>query len=623
MTWDYQRRGTFNVIWHGQVQIEPGQLTKFIGSLTDARTMQAEVIIERDGTVHEQPDASKTEEKFPLEGKVYACDFERGKTYISVYQTIPNLFSFPNLTHHVAFLVVPELWNFLEEKGEWGDAIPRIRRLRELQKDRYEFPEINDNAWAVYRYANLAGIFKGDEVRQINGSVASKIEKLFRLKKRVEFGNKLKLHLLTLSVGEGRSYLLDELIHEGPMTLEHSAYTAYAVLDITAHLVNVSLKIGVPDQQTSFTSVLGKDSAEPTDRSLRSLFPDLALTKYWLEQQTDWIADLRELRHEFAHRGGAEPVYGPNERLLAMIFNVAPGEAAPLFDVEEYVTKWFSKVEAFFTRTLQLLADYCVEAAKPFEEAPVRPPIETPKINSVISDTKRDILRLLFTLDGSNPEREKHLYARLERDWRRTWPLQKFKKFLAEIESIGMDNRSPGGYSIGGSVVSTTSKVVLVARGKSFPWLLEVKKHSADRAYLVRTPLTIPLNFATQTQVAGYSAKQSGPQTGHSCAEFRFDLRNTGERSLVNIQAVVTHLDREVARADVGTLEPGQTVPVYAITTPELGKMKPPGGPYYFVTLLSEPVVIRVVYYLETELGNEWVDAHLSVKPALNVPGRL
>ncbi len=615
MTWDYQRHALFNVIWNGSLRLEPGELVKFTGILSDQTTMQASVAIERDGTVHEQPEHGRLDEEYPLEGRVYSCEARGDKTCISVYQTIPNLFSFPNLSHHRAFLILPEFWNFLEERSEWNDLVPGFTQLRELKKKRYEHPDFADTAWAVHRYGNLSGVLPGDQVRQITCHVMSKIEQLFRLKRRVEFGNRLKLHLLTLSPRDGRSYLLDELVHEGPMTLEHASYAAYSVLDLTAHLVNVILQLGIAELQTSFTAVLGKDSAEPTDQNLRNRFPDLPLTKYWLDQQVDWIAKLRDMRHEFAHRGAAAPVYGPNERLLAMSFDVPASQAPPTFDVQEVITDWFVKSEGFFTETLRLLADHCLEAVEPFITDPVRSSVEAPRPNSELDQTLQDMLRLLFGANEGNPKREEHLYARLESTWRRRWPLAKFKAFLSSVEGFSLDNRHAVGFSSGPDGSSASVKVILAIKGRSIPWILKFQKQMDSRAFLVRTEMTIPVAVESQTAVSDFNATQSGRETGHSCAEFRFTLTNTGSRTIKSVVVVVSHSDLEAARAEIGDLEPGQSVPVFASTSEEMGRILPPGGLYMFVTLISEPVTVRVVYDLETDLGDEWADEHRCSNP--------
>lgn len=616
MIWDYQRPALFNVIWHGNLRFEPGELVKFIGKLSDPVTMQASVAIERDGTVHEQPEHARLDEEYPLEGKVFSSEVRGDKSYISVYQTVPNLFSFPNLSHHRAFLMLPELWNFLEERSEWNELLPGLKQLRDLKEERYKHPDIADTAWAVHRYGNLSGILPGDQVRRINGHIMSKIEQLFRLKRRAEFGNRLKLHLLTLAPHEGRTFLLDELVHEGPMTLEHAAYAAYAVLDLTAHLVSITLQLGIAELQTSFTAVLGKDSAEPTEHNLRNRFPALPLTQFWLGQQSVWIANLRDMRHEFAHRGAAAPVYGPNERLLAMSFDVPSSEVSPIFDVQDVVADWFSRSERFFTESLRMLADYCLNAVERFEADPVRPPVEPPRPNSELDKTLRDTLRLLFGANEGNPKREEHLYARLEGTWRKRWPLAKFKKFISTVEGVSLDNRHVVGFSSGPDGSSATVKVILVIRGKSLPWILQFQKEEGARAFLVRTAMTIPVGEEPQTAIAEFSAKQSGRETGHSCAEFCFTLTNVGSKPLKSVVVVVSHSDLEAARAEIGDLDPGQSVPVFATTTQELGRVLPLGGPYMFVTLISEAVTVRVVYDLETDLGDEWADEHRCSNPS-------
>lgn len=579
--------------------------------------MQAAVIIERDGSVHEQPNHGRLEAMYPLEGKVFSCDHHSGKTIISVYQTIPNLFRFSNLNHNRAFLMIPEFWNFLEERSEWNDLIPRGSVLRDLKQQRYQHPDIADNAWAVYRYARLAGIFAGDEVRQINGGIFTKIEQLHRLMRRVQYGNRLKLHFLTLSTSEGRSYVLDELIHEGPMTLEHAAFAAYAILDLTAHLVNQVLQIGVSELNTSFTAVLGKDSSNELDANLRNLFPTLPLTAFWQAEQNEWIANLRDLRHEFAHRGAASPAYGPNEKLLAFNFNVPAGEVSPFYDVEEIVSDWFIRAERFFIESLRLLADYSLQAVVPYELAPVKPPIAAPKPNSDIEATQREVLRLLFASNSEEPKREEFLYSRLSREWRKEWPFDKFRAFLSAIDSIAMDPKYGVGYSSGGDSASATVKVVLSMQDKALGWLIRLEKPRRQRAYLVKTPMTLPLNMEPQTSVADFLAKQSGRETGHRCAEFHFTVTNSGHETLTNVSAVIAHGDLEVASAHIGELRANESARVFAITTPELGTMLPPGGPYFFVTLISEPVMVRVTYDQQTLLGDCWADEHRCENPRI------
>lgn len=610
MIWDYQRSSTFTVVWDGLLTFERGEQARFIGRLTKPTTMEAVVVIALDGTVQEQPDHEPLETLYPLQGKVFTCEHRNGRTFLDVYQTIPNLFSFPDLAQHRAFLAIPEFWNFLEERSDWNDLLPRGSQVRELRSQRYQHPDIADDAWAIFRYTRLAGILAGDEVREINGSIFTKIEQLFRLRSRAQYGNKLKLHMLTLSNFEGRSYVLDELVHEGPMTLEHAAFAAYAVLDLTAHLANVVLQLGVKELNTSFTAVLGRESSDQADRNLRNAHPDLALTHFWLEQQTSWIAELRDARHEFAHRGAAQPVYGPNERLLAMNFNVPTAEVSPAYDVEQVVSGWFNRSEAFFLESLRLLAEFSEEAVKPFEVSPAQPPIQAPKPSSDLADTLRETLRLLFASEDAEPKRDEFLYARLEKNWRKIWPFAKFRAFLDEIDGLTMDQRHAVGYSSGGDATTATVKVILSVRGRSLPWFLKFEKKGAERAFLVKTPMTVPVNLESQTAIFDYNARQSGLETSHSCAEFRFTVTNKGPHTLRDVVVVIAHGDLESASAEVGTLDPGESKPVFASTTPELGRTLPPGGPYVFVTLISEPVHVRVVYTLEAALGDVWADVH-------------
>ena len=577
--------------------------------------MRAAVVIERDGTVHEQPDHERLDGLYPLEGKVYSCEHRATQTFLSVYQTIPNLFSFPNLSHHRAFLIIPEFWNFLEERSEWRDLLPRGMQVRELRKKRYKHPDIADTAWAIHRYTRMSGIFAGDEVRQINGRIFTKIEQLHRLMRRIEHGNRLKLHLLTLSNSEGRSYVLDELVNEGPMTLEHAAFAAYAVLDLTALLLNHVLQIGISELNVSFTALLGKDSADPSEVNLRTRFANLPLTQFWLTEQAEWIAVLRDMRHEFAHRGASSPVYGPNDRLLAMSFNVPAADVAPIHDVGEVVTGWFSRSERFFTESLRLLADHCKEAVKAFESSPVKPPIQAPKPSSDLAETLSETLRLLFAKNDEQPNRVDYLYARLERKWRKKWPIAKFRAFINAVDVVALAPGFPVGFSSDGDSSGATAKIVLSMAGKLLPWILKLNKLSESKASLVLTPMTVPLNVAEQTSVDGYSAKQSGRETGHSCAEFRFAVTNTGTSTLRNVSVVIANSDLEVASAEIGDLDAGASVPVFATTTPEIGRILPPGGPYMFVTLISEPVSVRVVYDLETDLGNCWADEHRCSNP--------
>ena len=625
MIWDYQRHALFTVIWHGRIEIEPGQLIKVTGYFSSpGRQTQitAKAIIERDGTVHEQPDPPSADillqEIYPVEGRVYDCAPRGDVTIIGLYQTIPNLFSFPNLSHHRAFLVLPEFWNFLEERDEYEDLVfPHYRQLQDIREESFEFPDVRDSTWAIYRFGILSGIFGQEFVQVTCGKIRAKIGQLWRLRKRAAFGNRMKLHLLVLGVSDGRSYLLDELVHEGPMTLEHAAFVAYSVLDLCALIVNRTLQLGIPDKKTSFTAVLGKNSDEETVSNLGQSYPNLPLTKYWLEQQSSWIARVRDLRHYFAHEGTAIQIYGPNERLLSAAFDNSVEEPNQIFDVENEVADWLNKTAAFYSTTLDLLAEHCILAVKPFESEPVKRSIRASTVASKLDGAFQEVLKLLLERDENNPDRVMHLYARLEKGWRNRWPLSKFTAFLASWDAVAL---KPSTISAGtdGNIVNMSGTIIYKIEQGSFSWPFRLEKSKQERPVLIGDALTRPTSPQSQTTITNYDARQSGRETGHSCAEFRFLISNSGEDVLTEIEAIVMKDGLEAARSTVGTLASGESRPVHAITTPELGTLLPPGGPYMFETLINEPVMVRIVYRLETKFGDEWADEH----PCANVRPR-
>jgi hypothetical protein len=397
------------------------------------------------------------------------------------------------------------------------------------------------------------------------------------------------------------------------MTLEHAAFAAYAVLDQTAHLVNQVLQIGVNELNTSFTSVLGKYSSDAQDACLRNRLPSSPLTAFWLAEQSEWIAKLRDMRHEFAHRGAACPVYGPNEKLLAMSLQNSTAGASPFYDVEEVVSGWFCRAEHFFLESLRLLAEHCLAEVRPYETSPTRPPIESSKPNSEIEETLQETLRLLFATDSDVPQRDTFLYARFSPNWRSIWPIDKFRAFLSAIDAIAMAPNQGIGYFVSGDTVGATASVVLSMSGQSFEWRIRLEKERGKRAFCVLSPMTVPQCLEVQTVVTEFLAKQSGRETKHRCAEFQFTVENIRAETLKNVSAVVVHGNIEVASTYIGELQSGQSRQVRTLTTPELGMMLPPGGPFLFVTLISEPVVVRVVYDREDPLGNRWADEHQCV----------
>ena len=149
--------------------------------------------------------------------------------------------------------------------------------------------------------------------------------------------------------------------------------------------------------------------------------------------------------------------------------------------------------------------------------------------------------------------------------------------------------------------------------GQSFEWRIRLEKERGKRAFCVLSPMTVPQCLEVQTVVTEFLAKQSGRETKHRCAEFQFTVENIRAETLKNVSAVVVHGNIEVASTYIGELQSGQSRQVRTLTTPELGMMLPPGGPFLFVTLISEPVVVRVVYDREDPLGNRWADEHQCV----------
>jgi len=601
------------VRWKGHLGLKEGDRIKAIGAMTGASKLDAWCIEDSDGMLHEQPTDSRADASSvtPLLGRVVSCTIDGGITFVSVFPIGSKAFRFRDLAGQQPILLCPEFWSYLEDKADWEELAlrPGWHPQSEALPDLDVHLGVPEASWWLQKQGHLTREFEPYRIATFLGNVITKMERAERLRTKANFLDDLRRHLIACSSCDRRNRALKETIEEAAILVEQAAITVYSALDIFAHLVNAAYDLGHTPIACGFNVILiPPASAEKDEPGAHVLSEEEPLRALLEAAFASWIVRLRDIRHFVVHTGSLGEVHTSTVQSYAAFHpDLMDLRTNQLLPVNAIIGQWVDNLRSLIADSLTLMRTRAEGICAGISEPPPAPRVGSAKVTTSSRALLLDVMRLLSAVDADEPRRIEFLYSKLDPTWRALWPIQQFRSYLDSLSKIRVPSTEPFGMSVGEDERARMS-ILADYKGRTVRLVVESRKIEKDRPVLVLIPLTYPIAAEASTKLVEFTSRQSGAETGCRRAIFTAKIENTSDRELADVAIHVFHSDERWAHADLGNISPAEAKSIEFSTTDEVSQILPPGGPYLLISLLHDPLHIRVTYNCPSDHGPLWAD---------------
>lgn len=614
MSTQYEPVGPLVTIsWSGSIRLRSGEKIKVIGEKTGEQSLKARIIFDESGAMHEgagtheQPQSEPT----PLIARVVTSRAYGDRTLVEAFPLESRAFFFNGLAAQQPFLLVPEFWAFLEDRADWEQQA--LRPFDPILREDVELEPLDlrePSRWLQLQ-CERTGANEPIAIGISLGVINKKLSRVERLARKTIALDDLRRHLIACSPSSRREWALEETLEEGAMLLEQASAAVYSTLDVFAHLVNLAYRLEIPDMSCGFTALFGRPAAMARDVpiSWKPLPTDEPLHELLSSARTEWIDDLRSLRHFVAHKGYVLEGGGPSAKAIASWqSDFQDLRSFRILPVQATVGEWANKLRSLMGAAMGLMGARAETICSEISVTPDPPKVQPASKATSPADLISDCVRLLQCSTEKEPDRISFLYSKVNSTWKRRWPRAEFESYINALSDIEYAAGAMHSMGVAGAEENAECHLRGILNGRPVRLVLEARKTGRNRPSLVLTPLSWPQDCLRAIDLAEVSVRQSGPETGHGRAIFTVKVVNLSEQSLEDVHVHVFESDVRWADCEIGTLNPAEERIVEFSTSDAVSKVFPPAGPALLVCLLHDPLCIRLTYTRPTTLGRLWAD---------------